>query len=189
MYWIFGAFEELLPLIAFFVVEAMVGFISGVIALCVTLVALLAIAVLLKRKLPRFAVVSSLAVLGFALLTIVTDNPAFFQFSDTAIEGVLAFVLLYSWWHKKPILKPLFERVFAITDEAWLILTWRWGMCLLLVAMTNELVRLLYSTEIWTVFKLYSTIGILLFGCYQFTVSARYRLPKESNYLGLRSKS
>ena len=186
MYWIFGAIEELLPLIAFFAIEGIYGFNAGVFGMVTILILLTVSSILLQRTLPRFALVSTLLVLVFTLATLLTGDPAYFQFSDTLLEGILGIVLLVSWWHKRPLLKSLFGRVFAITDYAWLLLTRRWGIILTLSALGNEIIRLTSSTDAWTLYKFISTGGILLFGCYQFTVSMRYRIKGEANRFGLR---
>ncbi len=186
MYWILGALEELLPLIVFFVLERTLGFMEAMVGMVATLGLLLMLTLLMKRTVPRFALGSTVAVILFAGATLATGDAVYFQVSDTLVEGLFGLVLLTSWWRGYPLLKPLFGRVFAITDRAWLILTGRWGVLLVVVALGNEYFRLMYSTDVWVTYKLLSTIGILLFGCYQFTVSMRYRIPDESNHWGLR---
>ncbi len=186
MYWIFGAIEELLPLIVFFVLERVYGFNEAVLGMVLSLACLFGATILFKRTAPRFAIGSTIAVLIFAGATLVTGDPVYFQFSDTLLEGVFGLVLLTGALRRRLLLKYFFERVFAIADEAWLLLTFRWGVLLTLVAIGNEFVRLTQTTDVWTFYKLLSTIGILLFGCYQFTVSIRYRIEGESNRLGLR---
>jgi intracellular septation protein len=126
------------------------------------------------------------AFLLFAVPSLVTGDNAYFQLSDTVADGVFALLLLGSWSIKYPILKLLFGSVFAITDRAWHILSLRWGLLLLLLAITNETIRTIFSEDIWSWYKLFSTLGIMLFGCYQFTLSMRERLPDQSNRFGIR---
>lgn len=186
MLWLWNAIQELLPVLTFFVVQYQFGFDAGLIAMSVLVIGLLALAFLTDRSVPRFAVASTAVLLLFSIPSIVTGNATYFQISDTIIDGVFAAILLGCWAVRFPLLKLLFDRVFAITDEAWLILALRWGVVLAVAAVLNELFRLGYSKDVWAWYKLISTIVIMLFGLYQFTLSARMRIPEESNRFGLR---
>jgi len=189
MQWVFGAIEELLPILVFFVVQAQVSFVSGVVAMTVVLVMLLCYARITNQRAPRFALVSTVGFLLFALPTIVTGQPRYFQLSDTILDGFFALLLLGCWFLRYPVLKVLFGSIFAITDRAWLTLSLRWGLLFLLLAVLNEYVRQTQTPETWAVFKLSASVGIVLFGTYQFTLSMRERLKGESNWLGLRTKN
>jgi len=186
MKWILGALEELLPVLAFFGIQSWYGFTAGAAAMVCTMSGLLLLVALRGRQVPMFAAVSTVLVLLFVIPTVITGNPMWFQLSDTVLDGGFAVILLASWWLKYPLLKKFFGRIFAITDEAWHTLSLRWGTLFLVLAISNEYIRIFYSQDIWSVYKLLSTIGILLFGCYQFVLSAKMRIKGESNWLGLR---
>lgn len=186
MKWTLGALEELLPVLAFFVIQSWYGFTAGAVAMVCTMFGLLLLVALRGRKVPMFAAVSTVLVLLFVIPTIITGDASWFQLSDTILDGGFAIILLISWWFKYPLLKKFFGRIFAITDEAWYTLSLRWGLLFLVLAISNEYIRTFYSEDIWAWYKLLSTIGILLFGCYQFMLSAKMRIKGESNWLGLR---
>lgn len=188
MQWVFGAIEELAPVVLFFVAQSIYDFNTGVAVMLLATALILLIARTLKRSVPKFALASTIGVFAFALPSLLTGNASYFQLSDTILDGFFALLLLGSVLTGQPLLKPLFERIFAITDEAWRILTIRWGLLFFALAIANEFVRLNYSTDVWSLFKLLSTIGLLLFGCYQFTLSARMRITSESNAWGLRQR-
>ena len=187
MLWVFTATEELLPVIVFFVVQQLYNFKAGLVAMTLLVIVFLAVSYLFAKAIPRFALFSTIALLSFSVPSIVTGHSTYFQISDTILDGFFAVLLLGSWTSRFLILKYLFDRVFAITDEAWRILSLRWGVLFLVLAILNEYVRLGYSEDVWATYKLVSTMGVLAFGCYQFTLSARMRIPSESNRLGLRS--
>ena len=188
MQWIFGAIEELVPVILFFVAQMQYGFTVGVAVMVISTIVILVFTKLLGRTVPKFAIMSTLGVLLFAVPTLVTGDASYFQVSDTILDGAFALMLLGSVVLKRPILKFFFARIFALTDEAWRILTIRWGVLFLVLAILNEFIRLSYSTEVWSLFKLAATVSIVLFGCFQFTLSRKMRIPGESNSLGLRIK-
>ena len=187
MLWVFSAVEELLPVIVFFVVQQLYNFEAGLVAMTLLVVALLVASYGFGRAIPRFAVFSTAAFLAFSVPSIVTGDKTYFQISDTILDGFFALLLLGSWSSGFLVLKYLFGRIFAITDEAWRILSLRWGLLFAALAALNEYIRFVYSEDVWAAYKLVSTVGILLFGCYQFTLSARMRIATESNWLGLRS--
>ncbi|MEM6461448.1 MAG: septation protein IspZ [Pseudomonadota bacterium] len=187
MPWLFSAFEEFLPVLAFFVVQQLYSFAAGLIVMTLMVLLLLALSYGIGRAVPRFAVISTVALLIFSVPSILTGNNTYFQISDTILNSIMAVILLGSRLFRFLLLKFLFERVFAITDEAWRILSLRWGLFFVLLAALNEYFRLGHTENVWAYFKLISTIVTVAFGCYQFTLSAKMRIPDESNWLGLRT--
>ena len=141
---------------------------------------------LLGNGLPWFAILSTAGVFAFAVLSYLLGDYSYFAISDTILDGGLGLLILWSLRWDETLLSKLFSRTFAITDKAWRILTLRWGVLLIILATLNELVRLNFPNETWVSFKITATIFILLFGCYQFTLSAKERIEGESNWLGLR---
>ena len=186
MPWLFSAIEELLPVAGFFVVQRLYGFAPALVVMTLLVVGLLVLSRAVGRKVPRFAVISTVVTLAFAVPSVVTGDAALFQVSDTFINAGFAVLLLGCQAFGFSVLKFLFDRVFAITDEAWRILSWRWGLLFVILAVLNEVIRRGYSQDVWVTFKLVSGVVVLLFGCYQFTLSARMRVPGQSNRLGLR---
>jgi len=79
--------------------------------------------------------------LVFGVLTLVTQDDLWVKVKVTALNASLAIALLGGIWLGKQPLKSLLGTVIPITDRAWRILTVRYGVYFLLVAVTNELVR------------------------------------------------
>ena len=188
MLWFRHLSVEFGPVVIFFVVDGWYGFTAATAAMVVATVLGVLLNWLLGDRPPLFAIVSTLAVTLFGAASIAYDDPTYFILSDTILDGLFGLILLGSLLLKKPILQTLFERSFAITDRAWRILSVRWGVFFLLLAATNEFIRLSYSEAVWVNFKLATVFIITAFGCYQFTLSVRERIPGESNWLGLRIK-
>jgi len=188
MTWLLAGIEELLPVVLFFVVQLYQPFATAVVVMVVSTVLLVALAWWWGSDVPRFAVFSTLFLLLFAVPSVVLDDPRYFMVSDTVLDGGFALMLLGSLLLRTTVLEYFFGRIFALPDSAWRTLTWRWGMLFLVTAALNEVVRLNFDTATWANFKLISTIAILLFGLWQFRLSARERIVAESNWLGLRTK-
>lgn len=186
MQWLWSFIEEVGPVVIFGLANYFYDFETAVGAMIVALVLVTVTTSIRTKSLPRFAIVSTSGIVLFAGLSFWFDDFSFFTASDTILDGILGLTILWSLRWKKPLVQMLFERTFAITNEAWRILTWRWGTLFIVLAILNEIVRLNVTNEVWAYFKVGATIFILLFGCFQFFISMRMRIPEESNRFGLR---
>lgn len=186
MTWLFAAIEELLPVILFFVAQLFYPFATAITLMVVSTVLLVAAGWWWGTGIPKFAVVSTVFLLLFAVPSIVLNDPRYFMVSDTILDGGFAVLLLGSLYTRVTVLQYFFERIFALPDRAWRTLTWRWGVLFLMLAVANEAIRLNFDTAVWSTFKLGATVLILLFGLWQFRLSSRERIVTESNWLGLR---
>lgn len=187
MTWLLAGIEELLPVVLFFVVQLSYPFATAVSVMVVSTVVLVGLAWWWGTGVPKFAIFSTAFLLLFAVPSVLLEDPRYFMVSDTILDGGFALILLASLWLRKTVLQYFFDRIFALTDQAWRTLTWRWGILFLVLALLNEVIRLHFDTATWSSFKLASTIFMLLFGLWQFRLSARERIVGESNYLGLRT--
>ena len=95
----------------------------------------------LERRLALMPLIVGGFALVFGLLTIVTQNDLFVKLKVTVLNGSLAAALLGGVLLGKRPLKALLGTVIPITDRAWRILTIRYGLYFLAVALTNELIR------------------------------------------------
>jgi len=167
MLWIRSAAEELTPIIVF---GFAIYFYSFEVAVLMMVGALVALTILTSgsgRGLPWFAVISTAALSLFVGASVLLNDFSIFTASDTILDGMLGIILLWSLRWRQPLIKTLFERTFAITDEAWRILTLRWGILFLVLALLNEVVRINVSIDVWAYFKINATVFIILFGCYK----------------------
>jgi intracellular septation protein len=109
------------------------------------LVAGSAVAVIVGLTVEKRLAMMPLIVGGFALvfgvLTLLTQDDLWVKIKVTALNASLAVALLGGVWLGKQPLKSLLGTVIPITDRAWRILTIRYGLYFLAVAVTNELVR------------------------------------------------
>ena len=187
MKWFKNAVEEIAPVLVLGVVNSVYGFEIAVVSMVVTMTMVVVVVAVVDKDWPWFAIMSTVGVASFALLGYLLGDLRIFAVSDTILDGGLGLLILWSLRWDETLLSKLFSRTFAITDKAWRILTVRWGVLLITLAIMNEVVRLTASTDTWVSFKVYATTFMLVFGCYQFTVSIRERIPEESNWLGLRN--
>ncbi len=168
------------PILAFLIAFETSGFQNGIIAMIIaTLLAMVALKVS-EGHIPLFALLSSGTVLFFGGLSVSIDMPDIFILRDTFFDAVFGTALLISVALHKPLFQPLFHTVFSITDRGWNTLSLRWGVFFLILAATNEWVRLSFSPEDWVIAKIFIISASLIFGSYQLTLTKRERLPEAS---------
>lgn len=151
------------------------GFISATgIFTALTVVALIA-SYIYEKRIAIFPLIAGLSVVLFGVMTLLFENPVFFILKDTIYNGFFAIFLLGGALYKKGLLKVLFVALFDITDKGWFILSVRWGIFFLLLALSNEFFWHAYGREVWVEYKFWSTILTVVFGFYQVTLSKKYR--------------
>lgn len=165
------------PILAFMVTYTLSDFEYGTIAMIVATLGALILLYLIEHHLPLFAILSTITVMFFGGLSLITHIPSIFILRDTLFDLTFGLALFVSVYLKRPLLKTLFKNVFAITDSGWSKLTLRWGFFFLFLAGLNEWVRLTLSPETWVAFKVITIVGTLAFGCTQFMLARKERLP------------
>ncbi len=168
------------PIIVFLVASSLTSFIPAtLIFVMATFVALVA-GFLERKKLAWFPFIVGMTIIVSGLLTFFLNNPFFLIIKDTLYNGIFALVLLTGLLFKKPLLKPLFGNLFVMTEKGWSILTLRWAVMFIILAVSNEVVRMFLPPEEWIVYKGIATLVTILFSLYQFRLSKKERLPEAS---------
>jgi len=101
----------------------------------------------------------------------------------------LASIIAVFFWRDKHFLEHMFDMTFAMETAGWRILSLRWLTLLLLAGIGNEVVRLAFTPEVWIDYRFVKILLIIGFAFYQFRLSRQYRIPGESNSLGLRTST
>ena len=77
---------------------------------------------------------------------------------------------------KRQLLKLLMSSVLQLTDEGWRLLTWRWALFFVALAVLNEIVWRNVSTDAWVNFKVFGMLPIsLAFGVAQVPLINRHQ--------------
>lgn len=173
------------PICVFFLTSEWIGFLpSTKLFVLLTAIALL-VAYVRERRIALFPLIAGLSVIGFGLLTVLTDNPLYLILKDTIYNGAFALALaLGLYMFDTPILKHLFSSLFLMTDRGWRILSQRWMIAFVLLAVSNEIAWRIFTPDEWIIYKMVATFITIVFGLYQLTLSRRERLP-ESNRWGM----
>lgn len=177
---------ELGPVVAFFIAGRFVDFYTAVAILMSGTFVAVAASWYLERHVPLLPILSALFVLIGGAATLLFKEADAIIIADTVYYVLIAGILLTSLLRGPLVLKNMFGLVFAMSDTGWRILSWRWFWFMVAAALANEAVRIFATPEFWVDYRFYKTIVVILFACYQFTVSRRYRLPYESTAWGIR---
>ena len=174
------------PVFAFFISGQFTDFFGAALVLVISTVFACVVMWLLDRHIPVVPLVSAVFVIGGGSLTLYLQNPDALILADTVFYLTMAIAIIVPLWRGWLIMKSVFGNVFAITDEGWRKLSLRWFYFLILAALANDAVRILFTPEVWIDYRFFKVILVTAFAFYQFTLSSNYRIDGEANKLGLR---
>jgi intracellular septation protein len=132
-------------------------------------------------KLPIMPVVSGVVMLFFGALTLFLHDDLFIKLKPTIVNMLFATVLLGGLWiFKLSLLSYVFDDAFNLKEEGWRILTLRWGLFFIFLAVLNEVVWRTQTTDFWVAFKVWGVMPITFaFTLFQIPVMNRYAEHEE----------
>jgi intracellular septation protein len=113
-------------------------------------------------RIPVMPLVSGAVVLVFGGLTLWLQDDLFIKLKPTIVNGIFATVLFGGLAFGKSLLRYLFGDVFALDDEGWRKLTFRWACFFVFLAILNEFAWRLLSTDQWVTFKVFAIMPITM---------------------------
>ncbi len=132
------------------------------------------------RRLPVMPLVTAILVVIFGALTIYFQDPRFIKMKPTILYAVFGLALLGGLYLKKPILEVVLDNAMPLTEEGWRILTLRWGLFFLALAILNEIIWRTQSNNVWVAFKFPGVvILIFLFTLAQVPLMMRHELKED----------
>ncbi|MEM1288819.1 MAG: septation protein A [Pseudomonadota bacterium] len=182
---------ELGPLVIFFFVNArgaslmesypsLSGFGDPIFLATAVFMVAITISLILSRillgKLPMMPLVSGVMVLFFGALTLWLNDDLFIKLKPTIVNLMFAAALLVGLWvFKISLLSYVFDDSFNLKPEGWRILTQRWGLFFIFLAVINEAVWRTQTTDFWVAFKVWGVMPITFaFAMAQIGVMTKY---------------
>ena len=145
-----------------------------------TLIAL-AIGWSLERKLPVMPLVSGIFVLFFGGLTLMLADETFIKLKPTLVNILFSGILFGGLAIGKSLLKPVFGAAVKLSERGWRILTWRWAIFFIVLAILNEIVWRSFSTDFWVSFKLFGIMPLtFIFAASQTPLFLREQIEDDS---------
>ena len=178
---LFKLATELGPLLVFFVVNAKFHLFVATAAFMVAIVAAMVASYAVTRHVPVMALVTGIVVLVFGTLTLVLHDETFIKVKPTIIYGLFAAVLGGGLLFGRSFIAIMFDQMFNLTPRGWRILTARWALFFLAIAMLNEVIWRTQSTDVWVAFKAFGVIPLTMgFAITQMPLIKRYHLEPAS---------
>lgn len=170
---------ELGPLVLFFAGNSYGGIYAATGVFMVATLAALAAMWVLARRIAVMPLVSALVVMVFGTLTLVLQDDHFIKLKPTMVNALFGILLLGGLAFRKPLLPYVFDGMVKLTDRGWHLLTVRWGVFFLVMAVVNEIVWRNFSTDTWVSFKTFGYLPLtLLFAIAQAPLMAKYELKE-----------
>lgn len=163
------------------------GFITSTFIFTVLTAVALGASYLYEKRIAWFPLIAGVSVIAFGFLTVVFKEPILFIIKDTLYNGFFGVFLLGGVYMGKGFLKNLFVALFDMSDRGWYILSFRWGVFFMLLAICNEISWRYFGRDVWVMYKFWSTILTVVFGFYQITLSKKHRNVNSSPW-GMRVK-
>ncbi len=141
----------------------------------VAMVASLALTWFLLKKIAVMPLVTGIVVLIFGGLTLYFQDSTFIKMKPTIVNALFGVTLLGGMVFGQSLLKYVFGDVYKLKPKGWTILTLRWGLFFILLAVLNEVVWRTQSTDFWVAFKVWATMPLtIVFAALQLPVLTKY---------------
>src|SRR6201995_774368 len=178
---LFKLATELGPLIVFFIFNAKFHLFVATAAFMIAIVAALVASYVVTKHVPIMALVTGGVVLVFGTLTLVLHDETFIKVKPTIIYGLFATVLGGGLLFGRSFIAILFDQVFNLTPQGWRVLTLRWALFFLAMAILNEFIWRTQSTDFWVGFKAFGVIPLtMIFAIAQMPLVKRFQLEPVS---------
>ena len=175
---IFKLATELGPLLVFFAANAKFDLFAATGAFMVAIVVSLIASYVVVRHVPIMAIVSGVIVLVFGTLTLALHNETFIKIKPTIIYSLFGLILAGGLVFKRSLIAVMFDQMFNLTPRGWRLLTGRWALFFLAMAILNEIIWRTQSTDVWVAFKAFGVTPITaVFAMIQFPLINRYAQP------------
>ena len=113
----------------------------------------LVVGLVVEKRIAPLPLFAGLAALIFGGLTLVFHDPRFVKIKPTAINLVLAGVMLIGAAMGKNPLRALFAGALNLSPQGWRKLTIRYGIFFLVMAAANEAVWRTQPDSVWILFR------------------------------------
>jgi intracellular septation protein len=143
------------PLAAFFIAYRLVDLQTATAAIMVFTLISLIVTYWIEKKIAVMPLVSGVVITIFGTLTLVLHDDVFIKMKPTMVNLIFASALLGGVYFKKSLLKYAMGSALALSDEGWRILSIRWGLYFIFMAVLNEFIWRNFSTDFWVNFKVF----------------------------------
>jgi intracellular septation protein len=174
-------FAETMPLAGFFIGFHLYGLFTAA-AISVGLgVLVMLINWVAEKRLARFALFSVIMSGSLTFAAFYFEAAVFIKIQPTIFNGLFAAVLLGGLLMGRAMMREFFGTQFHLYDSVWFVLSRRWGLYFLCLALANELVWRQFSDAGWVFYKTFIVApASLIFMMAQLPITLRGRIPADN---------
>ena len=166
---------ELGPLALFFLVFSKFGIFAATGVMMVSVLVTLGVSYWKLRRIPIMPLVTAAIVTIFGSMTLIFHDETLIKIKPTVLYLLFSGALFFGIAFKKPMLQIMFDGALHLTEAGWRILTWRWALFFLVLAMLNEAVWRSVTTQHWVTFKSFGFLPLtVLFALAQAPLISKY---------------
>src|SRR6266550_3848000 len=174
---LFKLATELGPLMIFFIANAKFNLFVATGAFMVAVVAAMIASYMVTRHVPMMAIVTAIVVIVFGTLTLVLHDETFIKMKPTIVYTLFAAILGGGLLVGRSFIAIMFDQMFNLTPQGWRILTLRWALWFLAMAVLNEIIWRSQTTDFWVNFKVFGVTPLtMIFAIAQMPLTKRYHL-------------
>jgi len=178
---LFKLATELGPLMVFFVANAKFNLFVATGAFMVAVIAAMIASYVVTRHVPMMAIVTAVIVIVFGTLTLVLHDETFIKVKPTIVYTLFAAILGGGLLFGRSFIAIMFDQMFNLTPQGWRVLTLRWSLWFLAMAVLNEIIWRTQSTDVWVTFKAFGMVPLtMLFAVTQMPLIKRHHLEPVS---------
>jgi intracellular septation protein len=185
---------ELGPIVAFFIVFGRLkdkvfvfggtdysGFIVVTALFVVLMIATTGLLWFLTGKLSKMQIMTLVLVIVMGGLSVWLNDERFIKMKPTLLYGFFAVILGFGLWRGQSYLKSVMHEAMPMQDAGWMILTGRLTGFFVVLAISNEAVWRLMSTQAWVNFKTFGlTAALFVFMMLQSKVFEKYSIKDDA---------
>ena len=178
---LFKLATELGPLIIFFIANAKFDLFVATGAFMVAVIVAMVASYMVTRHVPMMAIVTAVVVIVFGTLTLMLHDETFIKVKPTIVYTLFAAILGGGLLFGRSFIAIMFDQLFNLTPHGWRILSLRWALWFLAMAVLNEIIWRTQSTDFWVTFKAFGMVPLtMLFAVTQMPLIKRYHLEPAS---------
>ncbi|PKU25061.1 septation protein IspZ [Telmatospirillum siberiense] len=169
---------DYLPLVVFLAAFEFKGLMVATVALMATTLVALILSLAVARRVPLVPLLTAVIVGVFGGLTLWFNDETFIKIKPTIIYGLFAAILGGGLFFGRTFLKAVMGEALPLDELGWRRLTLRFTLFFVAMALANEVIRRVVTTEMWVLWKVPgSMILTFLFILTQMGLIKRHRLP------------
>jgi len=163
------------PLLAFFIAYRAAGLMAATAAIVICTLLSLTVTYIRERQIAAMPLISAVAITVLGGLTLYLKDDYFIKIKPTLVNLLFASILLGGLCYKKSLFKYVLGHAMQLTDEGWRLLSLRWGLFFIFLAILNECIWRNFPLDFWVNFKVFGMFTLtMLFTLLQIPLMKKY---------------